>query len=141
MVIVGAVDQSDRAARVAKEAETLANEFGDEIHLIHAVKRSEFLDSGFAGARSEQQADISEVQETAADIAEEAGQNLDTQYESVGLVGKPADTVVKYADEQDARYIVVSPRKRSRTGKALFGSTAQSVLLNSTCPIVSTIQE
>ena len=44
---------------------------------------------------------------------------------------------VAYADEQDARYIVVSPQQRSQTGKILFGSVAQSVLLNAGCPVVS----
>nr|WP_268762303.1 universal stress protein [Halorubrum saccharovorum] len=47
---------------------------------------------------------------------------------------------MRYADERDARYIVVSPRRRSKTGKVLFGSVAQSILLNATTPVVSTIE-
>nr|WP_241768123.1 universal stress protein [Haloferax sp. ATB1] len=57
----------------------------------------------------------------------------------MGLVGDPAEEVTEYADEQDASYIVVSPRRRSRTGKMLFGSVAQSILLNASCPVVSTL--
>lgn len=140
MVIVAAVDQSDRATLVAEEAESLAEGFDDTVHIVHALKRSEFLDSGLASSRTDRPVDAEEIRKAAAETAEDAAGNLNISYESVGLIGNPADEVVKYADEQDTRYIVVSPRKRSRAGKALFGSTAQSILLNTTCPVVSTLQ-
>jgi nucleotide-binding universal stress UspA family protein len=140
MAIVGAVDRSDRAEKVISEAAALAEKFDDEIHLVHAVRRSELLDSGFVGATSKKEIDAEDARDAAEEIAEEKAGELQVPYESVGLVGEPSKAVVKYADEQDVRYVVVSPRKRSRTGKALFGSTAQSILLNATCPVVSTAQ-
>ena len=54
------------------------------------------------------------------------------------MMGDPADEIVYYAEQVGARYIVVGPRKRSAAGKALFGSVAQSILLDSAIPIVST---
>ncbi|APW97804.1 universal stress protein UspA [Halobiforma lacisalsi AJ5] len=53
--------------------------------------------------------------------------------------GDPAETILEVADEIDADFIVMSGRERSPTGKALFGSVMQSVLLSADCPVVSAI--
>jgi nucleotide-binding universal stress UspA family protein len=60
---------------------------------------------------------------------------------NVGLTGEPAARIVTYTVDEDARYAVLCPRKRSPTGKALFGSVGQSVLLNANCPVVTTIEQ
>ena len=85
--------------------------------------------------------DMDEVRSVAKSIASEAAEDLDVPHESAGLMGAPADRVTTYAEENDARYIVVSGRKRSPTGKALFGSVTQSILLNARCPVVSAIRQ
>ncbi|MBV0902708.1 universal stress protein [Haloarcula salina] len=142
MVIVAAVDRSDRASVAIEEAEALAEAFDDTVHVVHALTRSEFLDLGITSAQAEEPLDMGQVRSAAAEMAEDAVSDLSVPYETVGLVGKPSDEVVKYAEEQDASYVTVSPRKRSRTGKVLFGSVAQSILLNASCPVVtSTVQE
>lgn len=139
MVIVAAVDRSDRAPHVVEEAATLAAAFDDTIHVAHALTRSEFLDLGFTSAQAEEPLDMDDIRSAAAEMAEEAISDLEVPYEVVGLVGEASNEIVSYATEQDARYIVVSPQKRSRTGKVLFGSVAQSILLDATCPVVSSI--
>jgi len=47
----------------------------------------------------------------------------------------PAETIVETASEIGADRIVMSGRKRSAVGKALFGSVTQSVLLQSEVPV------
>lgn len=44
--------------------------------------------------------------------------------------GSPADEIVEIADERDVDAICVAGRKRSPTGKALFGSVSQNVILD-----------
>jgi nucleotide-binding universal stress UspA family protein len=50
----------------------------------------------------------------------------------------PAQGILELADEVDANLIAMGGRKRSPTGKALFGSVTQSVILDSDVPVVVT---
>jgi len=45
------------------------------------------------------------------------------------------ERIVELVEELDADLVVVGGRKRSPTGKAVFGSVAQEVLLNSPRPV------
>ncbi|WP_336337282.1 universal stress protein [Haloarcula brevis] len=47
----------------------------------------------------------------------------------------PADGIVSLADEFDVDQIVMGSRKRSPTGKAVFGSVSQQVLLEADDPV------
>lgn len=56
--------------------------------------------------------------------------------------GTPATEIVEEADEYDADLIVLAGRSRSPTGKAVFGSTAQQVILGTERSVVTrSIQE
>ncbi|MGQ3329815.1 MULTISPECIES: universal stress protein [Halorubrum] len=55
--------------------------------------------------------------------------------------GDPADTIVEVAAELDVDGITMSGRRRSPTGKMLFGSTTQSVLLGAGCPVTVILDE
>lgn len=140
MVIVAAVDESKQAAAVLAEADTLARRFEDVVHVLHVMKRSEAIraEEDSVG-HGDDGVPVRELRERAAGGAEEliGDGSFGVEMHPVGRIGDPADEIVDYADEQDARYIVVSPQQRSQTGKILFGSVAQSVLLNANCPVVS----
>lgn len=62
-------------------------------------------------------------------------EEADVSYEFRGSVGEVGPEFVALADAVDADLLFVQGRSRSPTGKALFGSTAQTVMLNATCPV------
>lgn len=135
-MIVAAVSESEQSERIIQEAKALADAFGEEIHAIHVLSRME--------AKKVRQDTVAETatlreadngKEAAKEIAAKAATGADTT--TVGLIGKASEEILRYADKQNARYIVVGKRKRSPTGKAVFGSVTQSVLLNSDQPVMS----
>ncbi|QIO25349.1 universal stress protein [Haloarcula sp. JP-L23] len=143
MPIVAAVDTSDRSYNVLDQAATLAERFDETVHVVHVMTRSEAINAETSSITSDDAVEINELRATAANVAadhlEEHPVSVDT--EAVGLIGDPASEIVEYAKQHNAQYIVVSPRRRSQTGKILFGSVAQSILLDTTCPVVSVAEE
>ena len=47
------------------------------------------------------------------------------------------EDLVLLAEEHKVDEIIIGGRRRSKVGKLLFGSTAQYVILNAPCPVVS----
>ncbi|MFC6954494.1 universal stress protein [Halorubellus litoreus] len=68
----------------------------------------------------------------ATEVLEEAGVEYNLDEES----GTPSDEIVERANELDVDCICVAGRKRSPTGKALFGSVSQDVILDSDRPVL-----
>ena len=69
--------------------------------------------------------------EAARTLLAEAGIDVDTRLEQ----GDITENILAVAEEIDADSIVMSGRKKSATGKVLFGSVTQSVLLSADRPV------
>jgi nucleotide-binding universal stress UspA family protein len=47
------------------------------------------------------------------------------------------EDLVQLAGEHQVDEVIIGVRRRSKVGKIIFGSTAQYVVLNATCPVVT----
>lgn len=70
----------------------------------------------------------------ATEHLEDAGIEVEIAEES----GKPAQLILEAADDFEADLILLGGRKRSPVGKAIFGSVAQSVILETDRPVAVT---
>lgn len=142
MVVIAAIDGSVQAKKNVAESVKLAEAFDDTVRVVHVLSQSKFVDLEQTEVRKNNQPiAMDQIRKSAARVAEQAAEDIETNVELdyVGLVGDAADQIVDYAESEGARYIVVGTRKKSPTGKALFGSVSQKVLLNADCPVVLTV--
>ena len=49
----------------------------------------------------------------------------------------PGEDLVNYAKDNNIDEIIIGVRRRSKVGKLVFGSTAQYVILEASCPVVT----
>ncbi|USZ71957.1 universal stress protein [Natronosalvus halobius] len=61
----------------------------------------------------------------------------DVEYEYYETSGEPASELIEAAAELEADMICLSGRKRTPTGKVLFGSVTQAVILSSERPVTT----
>ena len=50
---------------------------------------------------------------------------------------EPGEDIVQFAKDNDVDLIIVGVRRRSKVGKLMFGSTAQFVILEAPCPVLT----
>ena len=145
MPIVAAVDRSDRARSVIRQARELADAYGVELHVVHVRDTEE--DSTSEDTRYALEEVDAMVEENGTERATEIARKIAGEIEEsgeftpVGLTGDPAPEVLNYADEHDAECIVVSARKRSSLDQVLFGSVTQSLLLKADRAVVAAPHE
>lgn len=135
MPIVAAVDGSERATSVLEHGRRLADDADRELHVVHVGAVGVPNPKGGFDPDRDRAVALSRSGGVARTIAAEAGLE---EFVPVGLEGDPATAILEYAAEQDADYIVVSARKRSTIGKAVFGSVTQRLLLEADRPVVAT---
>ncbi|EMA19495.1 MULTISPECIES: universal stress protein [Haloarcula] len=115
--IVAGIDKSEARGTAIAEAITEIPMDASEVRvtLLHDFEENP------EGASVDQVASVRRARE----VLEDAGVEVALEESS----GEPADAILRLADEHDADMIVVAGRKRTPTGKVLFGSVTQSVIL------------
>lgn len=141
MSIVAAVGDPSRDAVVVREARKLAERLGEDLNVVLVMATDEFVDlertSIERTGRTVEREDLeAKAEEIASEIAASAIED-DFPYEVAAFIGEPVDELQSFSEEHDVEYLVIGGRKRSPIGKLVFGSTAQSILLNYDRPIVS----
>lgn len=134
-------DPSDLAPDLIREAGELAQALDVPLRVLTVVTQEEFVNDAEvfdAIAATERTTFDPERSEYATDVAENAIKDLlldlDIETEAIGRgvddAGDRASEILSVADSNDCDYIFLTGRRRSPTGKAVFGDTAQKVILN-----------
>lgn len=131
VVIVG-VDGSETAMRAAQAAQQLAIGLGASLRVVSAFdsNRTEVVE---IGTDKWIVSDAAEAEAVARTVAERlTDDRLEVTYSAAR--GKPGEALVKEAEVQDARLIVVGNRRMQGLGRVL-GSVANTVAHTAPCDV------
>ena len=138
VLAVGSEDEK-RTERLANEIIALAGPADAEVVLTHVFGDEEFdetraklgFDADGENATPDAVAGRHRTTRELSKLLAAAG----VDHSIRGAVGDLADEVVETAEGVEADRVVVGGRRRSPTGKAVFGSAAQEVMLSAPCPV------
>lgn len=137
-VLLPVGSDGDRARRAAEVVTSIPHDDDQiEVTILNVEKRIDARDSG-----GQVSSDDWYDEEEFPDFVGELRELLEASGIAVELRREhddPAQAIVEIANEIGADRIVMSGRKRSPTGKVLFGSTTQSVLLHADVPVTVTL--
>ena len=94
--------------------------------------------TSMVAAKNSQYDDVRQAElglEYAKALLEEDSIDCETHLLIRGL--SPGEDLVQFAEDNQISEIIVGVRRRSKVGKLLMGSTAQHVILNAPCPVVT----
>ena len=128
MNILVAYDGTKEAREAAQEGARHAKAFNGRIILAYSmVGGPEIPRKEFEHAEKELQ-----TQEVGL---KELGIDCESILSVRGL--ETGEDIVRIAEEKKAEEIIIGIQRRSKVGKLLFGSTAQYIILNAPCPVVT----
>ncbi|WP_423182669.1 universal stress protein [Arthrobacter sp. NyZ413] len=129
-VVVG-VDGSPTARKAAETARDLATALGATLHVVSAFD-SDRSDVFGTGSNKWLVSDADRAEQVARTVADTLGGSINITYAAAS--GRPADALIREANQKEARLIVVGNRRMRGIGRVL-GSVANSVAHNAPCDV------
>ena len=127
MKILVAYDKNTSTSRVMEAALTQAKAHNAYVYLVRTCAPD---------TKSTEIADLEErLNDLRRDVFKAQGIESEAHILIRGLT--PGEDIVQYAREKGADEIIIGLKKRSKIGKLVFGSTAQYIILEAECPVIS----
>ncbi|MCZ2818399.1 universal stress protein [Modestobacter sp. VKM Ac-2984] len=124
-IVVGYVPKPEGRAALRAAVEE-ADLRGEGLHVLNTSRGDAYVDPSYASPE-----DLAEVR----GLLEETGLRFELDQRVGGRGG--AEEVAATAARLGASLIVIGIRRRSPTGKLVFGSDAQRILLDAECPVLA----
>jgi len=128
MKILVGYDGSNSAKEALKLARAHAQAFGGRVEIVESLP----------GGSATEAAQIQTAEEDllyAKTVCEKENIACKTHLLVRGLTA--GEDLVKFAAENQIEEIIIGVKRRSKVGKLIFGSNAQYIILNASCPVVS----
>ena len=127
-ILVG-YDGSTAAREALELARKRAKVWGAKIEVVQCMARNRELNYD----------DIQKVERQLEREVHDQFNSDDITYETHLVISgqQSGEDLVLFAEQNKVDEIVIGLQKKSKAGKLLFGSTAQYVILNAPCPVVS----
>jgi nucleotide-binding universal stress UspA family protein len=123
-IVVGYVPTAEGDAALTAAIEE-ADRRSERVHVLNST-RGPNADSRFL--------DEDQVAEVRSRLA---AAGVDHEIQQLVRGKEAAEEIVEAAERLDASLIVIGLRRRTATGKLLFGSQAQRILLDAECPVLA----
>ena len=131
------IEPTDGSKRLVREAGELAAGVGADLVLLHVTTEEEWEKNRERMsniANFDDHYGIEQTREGARQFAENVGTEVlsgeDVEFSTTGAIGNRAEQILKAAELENCDYVFMAGKKRSPTGKAVFGDATQSVILN-----------
>jgi len=128
MKIIVAYDDSSAAKLALETAKIHASAFQAQILIVTSM-------DGSAGESKDHVKKAEKTLEKIKTDFESLKISCETHVLIRGLTA--AEDIVLFSREKDADELIIGIKKRSKVGKLMFGSTAQFVILNASCPVLA----
>jgi len=127
MKILIAYDKNISTSKVMDEALLRAKKLGAYVYLAKTC-------SSDTDRRT-----IKELETQLEELGQEVFEKNGVEYETHILIRgmEPGEDIVKYAKEKQVDEIIIGIKNKSKVGKFVFGSTAQYIILEAHCPVLS----
>jgi nucleotide-binding universal stress UspA family protein len=128
MKILVGYDGTNSAKEALNLAKTHAKAFGATVNVVTSMEKG-------TDAQREQIEQSERGLEWAKSLFDENDIPCQTHLLIRGMTS--GEDLVEFAEENKIDEIIVGVKRRSKVGKLLMGSTAQYVILNAPCPVVT----
>ncbi|NLN40080.1 MAG: universal stress protein [Smithella sp.] len=127
-ILVAYVGGSEIAGKILDVAKKHAKAFNASVFVASSMER----------VSEKEQVSLDKIEKQLAyvkETMEAEGISCETHILVRGLT--PGEDIVEFAADRKVDEIIIGIEKKSKVGKLLFGSNAQYIILESSCPVVS----
>jgi universal stress protein A len=135
-------DFSEFSDRALRQALDIGRQYGAKVFILHVIPPMaryaiDYAITADAMMAAEEQAKESSAESIKAQSAK-FPHSKDLEIETVIETGAPAETILRFAEEQGVDLIVIASLGRWGLAKYLIGHVARNILKGATCPVLLT---